>query len=320
MSGGGEFNFIRQRLRPLTRGHPAALDLMDDAAILTPRPGESLVLASDMLIETVHFLSSDAPEVMAARAFGANLSDLAAMGAEPAGYLMAISWPKSWSDAQRDGFVAGLNAAAGDIPLIGGDTTSADAPLSVSITMLGFVPEGAGLTRSAAQAGHDVWVSGTIGDAGLGLDIARGKLDKQEHLLSRYQYPAARTELGQALRGLASACIDISDGMVADAGHIASASGVAIELEAAMIPLSTPVLHWLEGEGDEGLKRLVSSGDDYELLFTAPHDQAAKVLALSGRHGCEISWVGRVAEGEGVSVIAAEGDAMSFQSGGFTHF
>lgn len=320
MSGGGEFDFIRERLRPLTRGHPAALDLSDDAALLAPRAGHSLVLASDMLIENVHFLSSDAPEVMAARAFGANLSDLAAMGADPEGYLLAIGWPLAWSGAQRDAFVAGLSEAAGDIPLIGGDTTSANAPLSVSITMLGFVAQGAALTRSGARPGHDVWVSGTIGDAGLGLEIARGSLDKQDHLLNRYQYPKARIELGQALRGIASACIDVSDGLVADAGHIAHASGVAIEMEAAMVPLSTPVLHWLESEGDDGLRRVMTSGDDYELLFTAPHDRAGEVLALSGQHGCEISWIGRVGEGEGVSVIAAEGDAMSFQSGGFTHF
>lgn len=320
MSGGGEFDFIRERLRPLTRGDVAALDLSDDAAILPPRPGHSLVLASDMLIENVHFLSTDTPAVMASRAFGANLSDLAAMGAEPAGYLLSISWPQSWSSAQRDAFIAGLSAAAGEIPLIGGDTTSADMPLSLSITMLGFVPVGSALTRAGARPGDDVWVSGTIGDAGLGLDIARGKLDPQTHLLSRYQSPQARIGLGLALRGVASACIDVSDGLVADAGHIAQAGGIAIELEAAMMPLSTPALHWLENEGDAGLKHLMTCGDDYELLFTAPHDRARDVLALSGQHGCEISWIGRVGEGEGVSVIAAEGDAMSFQSGGFTHF
>lgn len=322
MPPGGEFEHIRDNLRPLTAGDPAALDLLDDAAVLIPPDGMDLVLASDMLVEGVHFLATDSMPVVAARAMGSNLSDLAAMGAVPRGYLCAVAWPDTATDAQRAEFaktLGDLGQAAG-LSLLGGDTTRSSDGLVVSMTMLGLVPNGQALTRKGACPGDDIWVSGTIGDAALGLDMARGSLDGQDFLRARYDAPQARLALGAGLQGLASACIDISDGLVADAGHICTASGVGMALEAAMIPVSDPVLLWLEKEGEPGLLRLLTAGDDYELLFTAPHAHADKILALQAETGAQISWIGQVDDGEGVDLRGEDGGSIVIDTPGFTHF
>ena len=322
MSDKGEFEFIRNKLAPLSAGEPGALGLTDDAALLMPQTGQEIVLCSDMLVAGTHFLESDAFDVVAQRAFLSNLSDLAAMGASPIGYLNSVCWPSSTTDEQRDLFVSGLEAAQSEygLALLGGDTTSGKGPLVVSMTMVGEVQAGTALKRGGAKPGDDVWVTGTIGDAALGLAIARGHLDKQDFLLARYQSPTPRLEAGICLRTIASACIDISDGLVADAGHIASTSRVQLNIEAAMVPLSSPALLWLEKEGEAGLKKLLSAGDDYELVFTAPHDKASEILALKSECGVEISWIGGVSEGEGVSVRDEEGEDMKIDSSGFTHF
>lgn len=316
---GGEFEFIRERLRPLTRGDAAALDLQDDAALLTETG--PIVLASDMLVEDRHFLRSDGPAVAARRAFGSNLSDLAAMGATPRGYLLSVAWPSHYGETERGAFVDALAACsdAAALPLLGGDTTTGAPVLVVSMTMIGRAPPQA-LTRSGARTGDDVWVSGSIGDAVLGLSIARGELDKQDFLLSRYQCPEARIVLGQRLAGLATSCVDISDGLVAEAGHLAEASGRAIEIETTLIPWSAPVLHWLESEGQAGVETLITGGDDYELLFTAPPGRASEILALKSELGEDLTWIGRVGEGQGVSVLDEAGQPMDLDSGGFTHF
>jgi len=315
----GEFDFIREHLLPLTRGDAAALELSDDAAVLEGLAAP--VLASDMLVEGRHFLTSDGPAVAATRALGSNLSDLAAMGAVPRGFLCSIAWPDHYAPEDRVTFVEAMARAAATyrLPLLGGDTTSGSSDLVVSLTVIG---DGSGgvLHRKGAQVGDDVWVSGTIGDAVLGLSIAKGELDTHALLLERYQNPRPRLELGQALHGLASACIDISDGLVADAGHIADAAGVGIEIETALMPWSAPVLHWLENEGQAGVETLIAGGDDYELLFTAPHEKASQVLALSREIGVELTWIGRVTEGAGVRVLDDAGEPIAMERGGFTHF
>ena len=322
MSEKGEFEFIRNKLASLSVDAPGALGLTDDAALLTPQPGQEIVLCSDMLVSGTHFLETDTMDVVAQRAFLSNLSDLAAMGADPIGYLCSVCWPSNTTDEQRDQFVSALESAQTQfgLTLLGGDTTSGEGPLVVSMTFVGEVQSGSALKRSGAKSGDDIWVTGSIGDAVLGLAIARGDLDQQPYLLSRYQNPTPRIEAGICLRKLASACIDISDGLVADAGHIASTSQVQLIVEAAMIPLSAPALLWLEKEGEAGLRKLLTAGDDYELLFTAPHDKASEILSLKSECGVDISWIGSVAKGQGVTVRDEEGEEMKIDSSGFTHF
>jgi thiamine-monophosphate kinase len=322
MAGQGEFEFIRDQLRPLTGGNPAALGLADDAALLAPSPGMEQVVASDMLVAGVHFLEADTLDVAGYRALVSNLSDLAAMGAEPLGYLASIAWPSDFDEDARAQFVAGLAGAQANFPidLLGGDTTSTSGPLTVSITVIGQVPTGQALFRKGARSGDDVWVSGTIGDATLGLDVVRGSLDHQPFLAQRYQAPEPRVPLGMALRGLATSCIDVSDGLIADAVHLAEQGGVGIELQGSMIPWSDPVLHWQEKEGEAGLIRLVTGGDDYELLFTVPSGQAAKILALSDSIGVALTWIGRVDDTDGVRFVGEDGNLLKIESTGFTHF
>tara|TARA_R110000868_G_scaffold10156_7_gene49647 strand:+ start:2195 stop:3163 length:969 start_codon:yes stop_codon:yes gene_type:complete len=322
MAGGGEFGFIRTRLAPLARGHPAALDLADDAAVLTPAPGCQIVVASDMLVAGVHFLETDPPEVAAERALRSNLSDLAAMGAEPLGYLSSIAWPAGVTQAWRDGFVDGL-ASAQDrfgLALLGGDTTSGPGPFTISLTLLGQVPSGSALLRRGARAGDDVWVSGTIGDARLGLEISRGALAADAVLLERYRRPSPRLELGVALRGLASACLDVSDGLIADAGHIAAVSWVRLELQAGQIPLSPQSRRWLQEAPGANLVTLVTGGDDYELLFCARQDCRASIERLGREIGLVLTRVGLVADGAGVALLGEDGEPLETGAGGFTHF
>lgn len=322
MAGGGEFGFIRTRLAPLTRGHAGALDLSDDAALLDPPPGCQIVIASDMLVAGVHFLDTDPPEVAAERAVRSNLSDLAAIGAAPLGYLSSIAWPQDVTTAWRDGFIAGLAAAqdAFGLSLLGGDTTAGPGPLTISLTMLGQVPAGAALLRRGARPGEDVWVSGTIGDAMLGLAIARGDMAGDAFLLERYRRPTPRLDLGIGLRGLATACLDVSDGLMADAGHIAEVSGVRLELETALVPLSLPARNWLASEPASGLIQLATGGDDYELLFCAPAAQRAAIAALAKPCGVPLSRIGRVRQGQGAVLLGAGGRALDTGAGGFTHF
>lgn len=322
MAKSGEFDFIEASLKPLTLGHPAALGLADDAALLTPQAGHEIVLASDMLVEGRHFPVAPTPDVIAARALHSNLSDLAAMGAFPLAFLSSVAFPATWTARDREALAAAFarQTQALEFPLIGGDTTLGGEALVLSLTMVGEVPTGQALLRSGAREGEDVWVSGTIGDAGLGLKMAQNTLDRQTDLLARYEQPQARLELGLALRGLASACIDVSDGLLADAGHLAKASGVGVEIESAMIPLSDPALLWLENEGQAGLVKLASAGDDYELLFTAPSARSGEILALQADLGVTLNWIGRVLPGEGCMLLDDAGVAIDVTAGGFTHF
>jgi len=321
MASGGEFDFIRTRLGPLTRHHAAALGLSDDAAVLDPPAGCQLVLACDTLVAGVHFRAEDAPDVAAARAMRSNLSDMAAMGAEPLGYLSALTWPRDVDPDWRDGFVAGL-AAEQDVfglPLLGGDTTSTPGPMTVTLTLIGSVPQGMALTRAGAAVGDDIWVSGTIGDAALGLAALEGEGGTPRDLIERYARPEPRLELGTALRGLASAAIDISDGLLADAGHIAETSGVALAIEAEAVPLSAPARTWLAGAGEGGLAGLVTGGDDYELLFTAPPARREAIAALAGED-MPLTRIGRAEAGQGVVCRDASGKTLKIDRDGFTHF
>ncbi|HEX2478521.1 MAG TPA: thiamine-phosphate kinase [Geminicoccaceae bacterium] len=316
----GEFEFIARRLRPLATAH-GALALTDDAALLDPSPGRQLVLAKDAMVAGVHFLPADPPGQIAQKLLRVNLSDLAAMGAAPLGYLLALARPKEITDGWLAEFCAGLAAdnAAFEIALLGGDTVSTPGPLTLSLTAIGEVPRGAALLRGGARAGDDVWVSGTLGDAALGLEALQGKLAVAEparaFLIERYRLPQPRLALGEALRGIASAAIDVSDGLVADLGHVLDVSGVGAELRADALPLSAAARD-LPGARDAAL----AGGDDYELLFTAAPEREAGIAALARQLAIPLARIGAIRVGSDLRIFDASGRAIVPPSKGWQHF
>lgn len=323
-----EFAFIRRRLAPLAAGAPGALMLTDDAAVLTPEPGKQIVIAADMLVMGVH-IDADAPlDLVARKALRTNLSDLAAMGARPTGYLLSVCWPRLVGDEARDRFVDGLAAdqARFGVHLLGGDTTADSGALTVAITAIGEVPDGQAVKRSGARPGDVVAVTGTIGDACLGLALVQGRHaaagEAARHLRARYYTPDPRIELAEPLRRYASAAIDVSDGLMADARHIAQASNVTLRIDLERMPLSTPVRSWFEreggGAGAAGI--LAAAGDDYELVVTGP-EADMRAFALACREsGVEATVIGEVVEGKGALETRFNGERFDPGSAGFTHF
>ena len=316
----GEFAFIARRLRPLaTTG--SALDLADDAALLDPPPGRQLVLAKDAMVAGVHFLDDDPPGQIAQKLLRVNLSDLAAMGAAPLGYLLALARSKEIADDWLAAFCGGLAADNAEyrIALLGGDTVATPGPLTLSLTAIGEVPKGAALLRGGARPGDDLWVSGALGDAALGLKVLQGEIDPaadaRAYLIERYRLPRPRLELGQALRGIASAAIDISDGLLADLGHVLEVSGVGAELHADTLPLSSAARD-LPGARDAAL----SGGDDYELLFTARQERRGRVEALSHRLNLPLIRIGEIRAGSDMSVLDASGQEIGVSLRGWQHF
>jgi thiamine-monophosphate kinase len=310
----GEFRLIARHFRPLAG--PGALDLLDDAAVFAPPPGRELVVAADAMVAGVHFLPDDPPDLVGCKLLRVNLSDLAAMGAVPLGYLMTVSAPADTPDHWFAGFAAGLAAdqAAFGIALLGGDTTSTPGPVSLSLTVLGSVAPGRALRRMGARAGDGLWVTGTIGDGALGLLAARGEIaDPDGYLADRYRLP--RPRLGLELAGIASAGMDVSDGLVQDAGHLARAAGLGVEIEAARVPLSAPV----RAMGAEVLERVLTGGDDYELLLAVPRAREVALAAAAG--ALPITRIGRfVDQLGGVRVLDASGGELPLARPGWSHF
>jgi thiamine-monophosphate kinase len=324
---GDEFDHIARWFKPLTFGAPEALDLLDDAAVLPSRPGFDLVVTKDALVAGVHFLPDDPLDLVARKLLRTNLSDLAAKGAEPYGYFLAVAWPKGTGDEDRARFSAGLEAdqRAYGLKLFGGDTVSTPGPLSLSATLLGWVPSGAMVRRGGARPGEVVLVSGVIGDGGLGLRAATGALADAapEHvaaLAGRYRLPEPRLGLREALRGHASAAADVSDGLLADAGHIAKASGVGLRLRLEALPLSDAARAWLARQRDPAgaLAELASLGDDYEIVLTAPAEQVAALVAEAAAAGIALAAIGEVVAGEGVEA-SFEGRPLALTRRGWTH-
>ncbi|WP_376094105.1 thiamine-phosphate kinase [Roseomonas sp. CCTCC AB2023176] len=316
-----EFALIARHFLPLAG--PGALNLSDDAALLTPPPGMELVLAADALVEGVHFLPDDPPETVGKKLLRTNLSDLAAMGAAPLAYLMTTAVPASRQD-WLGGFAAGLaeDGRVFGLHVLGGDTVSTPGPVTLSLTILGTVPPGAALRRGGAQAGDDAWVSGTIGDGALGLAVLTGDLggDAEGHLARRYRVPEPRLALGQALRGVARAAMDVSDGLVQDLGHLCRAGGVGAEVRLDALPLS-PAAKAVIAADPSWLPRLAIGGDDYELLFAADPADAGRVLEASRASGTPVARIGRFTAGAtAVRVHDPDGRPLVLPHGGWSHF
>lgn len=311
MPGADEFGEIERLFRPLTGGASGAFDLLDDAAVLPQRAGCETVVTKDAVVEGVHFPQGEAPDLVARKLVRVNLSDLAAKGAEPFAAFLAIAWPRSFTPDQRRAFARGLgeDLAAFGVALMGGDTVSTPGPLTASLTALGWVPTGRMVRRAGARPGELVMVSGTIGDGALGLAAVRGEIeDPTGELAGRYRLPTPRLELREVLRGGASAAADVSDGLVADAGHIARASGVALRLDLDRAPLSAPAAAWLAVQPDRAaaLARLASGGDDYEVVCAAARP-------LPG-----FTVIGEVVDGAGVEAQVA-GAPVETGPGGWRH-
>lgn len=299
----GERDFIAQMLVPLATS-AAARGLADDGAVWSPPLGRDLVFTHDVLACGVHYLAHDPPSDIAWKLLAVNLSDLAAMGAAPCGVLLGLGLSAAEDDAWRADFTAGLGRALAHfgVALWGGDTVSGLAAAVLGLTAVGMVEPGAALSRSGARVGDAVWVSGTIGDAGLGLAVARGDAAPEPALLKRFRRPEPRLALGRALVGVASAAMDVSDGLLIDADRLARASGVGLRLDLAAVPLSDAAAARCPAAADR--IALTTAGDDYELLFTAP--PGVDVVVIAGR--TPVTRIGHVVAGAGVRLVAGERD------------
>ena len=322
----GEFDLIaRYFTRPVRH---AALGVGDDCALLAPRPGMQLAISSDMLVEGRHFFADVDPEALGHKALAVNLSDLAACGAKPLAFTLALALPRV-DEAWLAGFSKGLLALADahGCELVGGDTTQ--GPLNICITVFGEVPAGQALLRSGARAGDDIYVSGTLGDARLALEALLGHIHLPDELLAqarqRLERPTPRVALGLALRGIASSAMDVSDGLLGDFGHILKASGVGacirtdetIKLIAAgAFPSSAT------GQFDQKLLQqcTLAGGDDYELLFTAPPQHRAAVAAAAAQSQTAVTCIGQVQAEPGLRLVDAQGQPVEHRFASFDHF
>lgn len=303
-----EFDWIAS-LRTLTRDDPRALGLADDAAVLPGRPGFDMVISTDSMVEGVHFLAGERPEIIAQRLLRTSLSDLAAKAARPFGYLLTTAWPPNRPRQYRAAFARGL-AADGDefgVSLLGGDTVTTSGPMTFGATVLGWVPSGGAILRSGAREGDIVVVCGVIGDGWLGLRAARGEIaDPGGRLAAHYRLPKPLLTLRDVLSRHARAAADVSDGLLADAGHVAQASGCGVQIELETLPLSIGAAAWCASQPHEGRARLelASGGDDYALVCALdPADEAAFRASVAAL-GVPAAAVGvfRSAPGIGVSL------------------
>jgi thiamine-monophosphate kinase len=295
------------------------LGIGDDAAVLRLGAGEDLVLTTDALVEGVHFLPGAPAHSLGHRALAVNLSDIAAMGAAPAWALLALNLPHADEAWLRD-FAAGFGALARahGVALVGGNVSR--GPLSLTVELAGAVPRGQALQRDAARPGDDLYVSGSVGDAAAGLKQLRGALRADAaaaaFLQRRFEYPTPRLELGAGLRGLASACIDVSDGLYVDALRLLQASGRRARINIALLPLSAALRETL---GESAWQQALDGGEDYELCFTAGHAHAGAIAALAARTGTAVTRIGAIEDGEGIE-LRRNNSVMQFSPLGFDHF
>ncbi|MEQ1706270.1 MAG: thiamine-phosphate kinase, partial [Rickettsiales bacterium] len=322
------------------------LNLSDDAAIISPPAGCELVITKDAISEGIHFIGSESPDLIAGKALRVNLSDLAAMGAQPLCYFLALMLPKNTSEQWLEKFAGGLKKTGEEfkISLAGGDTTATNGSLSISITAIGSVPRGTALRRNGAKMNDDIYVSGTLGDSALGLQLLLNPTSHaplpSSHFINRYLTPQPRISLGIALRDIATACMDISDGLAQDLGHICTASSVGAVIYANQVPLASlrGVALKLKAEADDvaiqhlditGLLRYtrndeiitaLTGGDDYELLFTVPPAKKSIIEQLAKTLGLPLTCIGKITEGNNVKILDENGKTIELNKKGFSHF
>ena len=309
-----EFELIAELFAPLAG--KGALGLTDDVALVAPRAGQDLVVTTDAIVAGVDFFPGEAADVVAKRALRVNLSDLAAKGAAPFAYLTTLALPKAVGERWLRTFARGLAAdqESFGVSLLGGDMSSTPGPLSVSVTAFGWVPRGKAILRRGAKPGDLVFVSGTIGDGGGGLAALRAR-KREPYLIGRYRVPQPRVTLGQKLRGIASAALDVSDGLLADLGHVADVSKVHVVVAADRVPLSAALKRF-----DGNVLRAVTAGDDYEIAFTASRRKRARVMAAAKAAGVRVTEIGFVVKGRGVALLGRDGRAIPVEKKGWEHF
>lgn len=313
----GEFDFIARHFRPLAgRG---AMELRNDGATMSVPVDEELVLSSDTMVEGLHFLPDDPAKTIAQKLLRCNLSDLAAMGSRPCHYMLNVSVPagRHYDETWFTEFAKGLatDQKQFGMTLLGGDTTGSPFPLMLNVTILGTVRRGKALRRNGSQPGDGVWVTGSLGRAALGLQVRLGKLKHADtSLVEAYRVPTPR--VGLSLYGIVSAAMDISDGLVQDCGHIAEESGTAITLFEELLPFSDAVRAHLT----EYRETILLGGDDYELLMTCPADQEKVLQKHCKTHGIPVTKVGKVTEGQGVTMLDKDHRPLCFSRTGWQHF
>jgi thiamine-monophosphate kinase len=321
----GEDSLIARYFRPLATD-PGAFDLTDDAAILRASADE-LVVTTDAIVEGVHFLPNDPPDTIARKALRVNLSDLAAKGATPAGFVLTLAL-RAPDDAWLTAFARGLGEDATQFgcPLLGGDTVSTPGPLMISIAAFGRVPPGRMVRRNGAKAGDRVMVSGTIGDAALGLDLLKGGAatalagDESEMLIGRYRVPQPRVALAQPVRDHASAAMDVSDGLAGDLAKLCAASEVSAAIDAQSIPLSGPARNLLSS-GAISIESIVSGGDDYEILCTIPENRFDAFALAAKLAGVPVTSIGTIIAGRAVPrLIDGQGAEIALPRLSYSHF
>ncbi len=326
----GEERLIATYFRPLAR-YPGALGLLDDAAVLMPPAGHDLIVTTDAIVAGIHFFADDPAGAIARKALRVNLSDLAAKGAKPSGFLLTLALPERVAPSWLKAFAKGLDADAQayDCPLLGGDTVKTRGPVLVSITALGTLPQGSMIKRSGAKVGDRVLVTGTIGDAALGLRLRREsraarhrKLDAkmQRHLADRYLLPQPRNAIAELLRKYASAAMDVSDGLGGDLNKLCRASGVSAEIDATRIPLSQAARTALKAE-PALIKTILAGGDDYEIVCTMTATDVAAFHTASAAAGVTVTEIGSVTAGKGRARFwGGNGRPLSLKSLSYSHF
>ena len=323
-----EFDRIKKYFKPLASAERGSLDLLDDAAVLPIGSASELVISTDALVEGIHYVGDEDASLIAQKSLRTNLSDMAAMGAAPWAYTLSLildPLKKCSADQWLDSFVAGLQIDQNkyDVRLIGGDSVVGAGPTVISITIIGKLNNKGPLVRSGALQNDDVYVSGTIGDSAAGLQVIKGSLDfldlsDQIYLKNRYYLPQPRVALGLALVGLASAAMDVSDGLIQDMGHLCSASGLAAVINWPNVPLSPPVITLLESKSIS-ISAIINGGDDYELLFTAPSILRPDIEELSKKTEVPLTRIGYMTEGADVLLMDKENQLISLAGAGFKH-
>lgn len=320
-----EFDIIANYFAPLSQSCNGAMGLKDDAALLRINDSYELVATKDALVENVHFFKHDTPANIASKLIRVNLSDLAAMGAKPLGYLLALVMPRNtdeaWLKAFSDSLANECHIFGG--ALLGGDTVTHDGPLTLTLTALGAVKRDQAFRRAGAKEGELIYVSGTIGDSFLGLNILKKELknispEAEKFLTRRYHIPQPRITLGRKLKGIATACTDISDGLAADLGHICECSGVGADITIESVPLSNAARNILSSH-PELHPQLLSGGDDYELIFTAGEDKKDDIARIATTLGLPLTAIGRITAGSKVRVLDATGKEVHLSKKGYTH-